>query len=110
MFFVFVFFTILFFVCSFFNSITNLVQIQPIASGLKTINNGANVSVSHTVTACPSGYSWLWVFKEAYRCHQTDVGLSGTILTYKLYNWSGGQSSNCFARGYLVFYPSTWNI
>lgn len=92
------------------NSITNLVQIQYIESGAKTINNGANVTVSHTVTACPTGYSWAWFLKEAYRCHQTDVGLSGTSLTYKLHNWSGGQSTNCYARGYLVFYPSTWNI
>lgn len=91
-------------------SIANLVKIQYIESGGKSINNGANVTVQHTVTACPTGYGWAWVLKEAYRCHQTDVGLNGTSLTYKLHNWSGGQSTNCYARGYLVFYPSTWNI
>ena len=92
------------------SSLSTSIKVQYIESGGKSINNGANVTVQHTVTACPTGYSWAWVLKEAYRCHQTDVGLNGTSLTYKLHNWSGGQSTNCYARGYLVFYPSSWNI
>ena len=95
---------------SVFDSITNLVQIQPIESGLKTIDNGANVSVSHTVTACPTGYSWLWVQKESFRATQTDVNLNGTTFSYKIYNKSGNNSSNCYLKGWLVFYPSTWNM
>ena len=62
-------------------SITNLIKVQYIESGAKTLNNGANVTVQHTVTDCPTGYSWAWVLQEAYRCHQTDVGLNGTSLT-----------------------------
>lgn len=97
-------------VTSLSNSITNLVQIQAIESGTKTINNGANVSVQNTVTACPDGYSYIWVLKEAYRCHQTDVNLNGTTLTYRLYNFSGGNASSCYVKGYLIFYPTSWNI
>ena len=92
------------------NSITNLVQVQELFSGQKSINNGSNTTVSHTVSACPNGYSYIWVFKEAYRCHQTDVNLNGTTLTYKLYNFSGSNSGACYTKGYLIFYPSTWNI
>ena len=92
------------------NSITNLVQIQAIMSGTKSINNGANVSVQNTVTACPDGYSYIYVLKEAYRCHQTDVNLNGTTLTYKLYNFSGGNAGACYVKGYLIFYPTSWNI
>ena len=92
------------------DSITNLVQIQYIECGNKTLNNGASVNVQHTVTACPSGYSWLWVQKESFRVSQTDVNLNGTTFSYKLYNYSGGKSSACYAKGWLVFYPSTWNI
>ena len=91
-------------------SITNLIQIQPIESGLKTINNGANISVQHTVTACPTGYSWLWVQKESFRATQTDVNLNGTTLSYKMYNHTGTNSTNCYVKGWIVFYPSTWNI
>jgi len=91
-------------------SIANLVQIQPIESGLKTINNGANVTVTHTVTACPSGYSWLWMQKESHRVSQTDVNLNGTTFSYKLYNYTGSTSNACYVMGWLVFYPSTWNI
>ena len=86
------------------------MQIQYIESGVKTINNGNSVKVQHTVSACPTGYSWLWVQKESYRVSQTDVNLNGTTLSYKLYNYSGGKSNICYARGWLVFYPNTWNI
>ena len=91
-------------------SIANLVKIQYIESGDKSINNSANVSVQHTVTACPSSYSWLWVQKDSYRATQTDVNLNGTTFSYKIYNFSGNNSSACYVRGWLVFYPSTWNI
>ena len=104
------FFVLLSFFCSLYDSITTLVQIQYIESGVKTINNGASVNVQHTVTACPSGYSWLWVQKESFRVSQTDVNLNGTTFSYKLWNYTGGNSSACYARGWLVFYPSTWNI
>jgi len=91
-------------------SITNLVQIQYIESGAKSINNGANISVQHTVTACPTGYSWLWVQKESFRATQTDIYLNGTTLSYKMYNHSGANSTACYIKGYLIYYPSTWNI
>ena len=45
--------------------------------------------IYHTVSACPTGYSWLWVQKESFRVSQTDVNLNGTTLFYKLYNYSG---------------------
>ena len=91
-------------------SITNLVKIQYVESGAKSINNGASVNVQHTVTACPSGYSWLWVQRESFRATQTDVNLNGTTLSYKMYNHSGSNSTACYVRGWLVFYPSSWNI
>lgn len=97
-------------VSSLSTSITNLVQVQYVESGAKSINYGSNISLSHTVTACPSGYSWLWVQKESFRATQTDVNLNGTTLSYKMYNHSGTNSTACYARGWLVFYPSTWNI
>ena len=68
------------------------------------------VEISHTVTACPSGYSWLWVQRESYRVSQTDVNLNNRTFSYKLYNYSGGKSVLCYARGWLIFYPNTWSI
>ena len=91
-------------------SLSDSIKVQYIESGAKSINNGANISVQHTVTACPSGYSWLWVQKESFRATQTDVNLNGTTLSYKMYNHSGGNSTACYVRGWLVFYPSSWNI
>jgi len=91
-------------------SITNLIQIQYVESGAKSINNGTNITVTHTVTACPSGYSWLWVQRDSYRVAQTDVNLNGTTFSYKLHNYTGSNSTSCYVRGWLVFYPSTWNI
>ena len=92
------------------DSITNLIKVQYIESGLKSVKNGANVSVQQTVTACPTGYSWLWVRREIFRVQQTDVNLSGTTLSYKLYNFSGRDSAYCYVKGWLVFYPTSWNI
>jgi len=91
-------------------SITNLAKIQYIESGAKSINNGTNITVQHTVTACPSGYSWLWVQKDSYRATQTDVDLNNITFSYKLHNYTGSNSTACYVRGWLVFYPSTWNI
>ena len=98
------------YIISIYNSITNLIKVQYIESGAKSINNGSNISLSHTVTACPRGYSWIWVRKESFRATQTDVNLKGTTLSYKLYNHSGSNSTYCYVRGWLVFYPSNWNI
>jgi len=92
------------------SSLSTSIKVQYIESGVKSINNGASVSVTHTVTACPTGYSWLWVQKESFRVSQAYVTLNGTTLSYNLYNYSGSNSSACFVKGYLVFYPSTWNI
>ena len=92
------------------SSLSTSIKVQYLESGSKTINNGASVNVQHTVTACPSGYSWLWVQKESFRVSQTDVSLNGTTLSYKLWNYTGTNSSACYVKGYLVFYPSTWNI
>ena len=92
------------------SSLSTSIKVQYIESGAKSINNGANISVSHTVTACPSGYSWLWVQRESFRVSQTDVNLNGTTLSYKLWNYTGSNSTACYVKGWLVFYPSTWNI
>ena len=92
------------------SSLSTSIKVQYIESGAKSINNGANISVTHTVTACPSGYRWLWVQKESFRVSQTDVNLNGTTLSYKLWNYSGSNSTSCYVKGWLVFYPSTWNI
>ena len=97
-------------VTSLSTSITNLVKIQYIESGAKSINNGTNITVTHTVTACPSGYSWLWVQRDSYRVTQTDVNLNNRTFSYKLHNYTGNNSTACYVRGWLVFYPSTWNI
>ena len=92
------------------DSITNLVQIQYIESGNKTISTGDVAEIYHTVSACPTGYSWLWVKKESFRVSQTDVNLNGTTFSYKLHNYTVGKCDRCYARGWLVFYPNTWNI
>ena len=92
------------------SSLSTSIKVQYIESGAKSINNGASVNVQHTVTACPTGYSWLWVQKESFRATQTDIYLNGTTLSYKMYNHSGSNSTACYVKGWLVFYPSTWNI
>ena len=92
-------------------SITNLIQIQELFSGQKSINYGSNTTVSHTVSACPSGYNWLFVLKESFRCNVTDtVFTNSTTFRYGLYNHSGSNSTACYIKGYLIYYPSTWNI
>jgi len=93
------------------SSLSTSIKVQYIESGAKTINNGGNTTVSHTVSACPSGYNWLFVLKESFRCNVTDtVFTNSTTFRYGLYNHSGGNSTACYIKGYLIYYPSTWNI
>ena len=96
-------------VCSLSNSITNLIQVQYVSTASASCNSLASITRSATVTACPEGYSWLFVPIGSYRSVTRVTGLSGTTITFDVTNISS-STQNVSAVGRLIYYPSTWNI
>lgn len=96
-------------VCSLSNSITNLIQVQYVSTASASCNSLASITRSATVTACPEGYSWLFVPIGSYRSLTRVTGLSGTTISFDVTNISS-STQNVSAVGRLIYYPSTWNI
>ena len=90
-------------------SITNLIQVQYVSTTSASCNSLASITRSATVTACPEGYSWLFVPIGSYRSLTRVTGLSGTTITFDVTNISS-STQNVSASGRLIYYPSTWNI
>lgn len=96
-------------VSSLSNSITNLIQVQYVSTATASCNSLASITRSATVTACPEGYSWLFVPIGSYRSLTRVTGLSGTTISFDVTNISS-SAQNVGAVGRLIYYPSTWNI
>ena len=90
-------------------SITNLIQVQAINTGYASCNSLYSVDRTATVTACPSGYSYLFIPQNGYRSVTYLKSLNGTTATLQVTNINNA-TQNVNASGWLVFYPSTWNI
>lgn len=96
-------------VSSLSTSITNLIQVQNINTGYASCNSLYSVERTATVTACPTGYSYLFIPQGGYRSVTRFSGLSGTTATFQVTNINN-TTQNVNATGWLVYYPSTWNI
>jgi len=96
-------------VSSLSTSITNLIQVQTINTGYVSCNSLYSVERTATVTACPSGYSYLFIPQNGYRSVTRFNGLSGTTATFQVTNINN-TTQNVNATGWLVYYPSSWNI
>ena len=94
---------------SFFNSITNLIKVQGINTGFVSCYSLYSVERTATVTACPSGYSYLFIPQNGYRSVTRFSALSGTTASFQVTNINN-NTQNVNATGWLVYYPSTWNI
>ena len=90
-------------------SITNLIKVQVINTNYTSCNSLYSVERTATVTACPSGYSVLFIPQNSYRSVTRFSGLSGTTASFQVTNISS-SAQNVNAIGWLVYYPSTWNI
>ena len=90
-------------------SITNLIQVQKVSTSSASCQLNYSIDRTATVTACPTGYSVLFIAQNSYRSVTRFVSLDGTTATFEvtnINNSAGGVS----ARGWLIYYPSTWNI
>ena len=96
-------------VSSLSTSITNLIKVQAINTSYTSCNSLYSVERTATVTACPSGYSVLFIPQNSYRSVTRFSGLSGTTASFQVTNISS-SAQNVNAIGWLVFYPSTWNL
>ena len=90
-------------------SITNLIQVQSINTNSVSCNSLYSVEKTATVTACPSGYSYLFIPQNGYRSVTYLKSLNGTTATLQVTNINN-TTQNVNASGWLVYYPSTWNI
>ena len=90
-------------------SITNLIKVQGINTGYTSCYSLYSVDKTATVTACPSGYSVLFIPQNGYRSVTRFSGLSGTTATFQVTNINTA-TQNVNAQGWLVYYPSTWDI
>ena len=103
------FFVLLSFFCSFFDSITNLIQVQDVVTSQASCQPSYSIDRTATVTACPEGYSALFIPRNSYRSVTRYIGLQGTTVSFNVTNISSA-TNNVGANGWLVYYPSSWNI
>ena len=90
-------------------SLSDSIKVQYVSTATASCNSLASITRSATVTACPEGYSWLFVPIGSYRSLTRVTGLSGTTISFDVTNISSG-TQNVSAVGRLIYYPSTWNI
>jgi len=90
-------------------SITNLIQVQEVVTSQASCQPNYSIDRTATVTACPTGYSALFIPRNSYRSVTRFIGLSGTTASFEVTNISS-SAQEVRANGWLVFYPSTWNI
>ena len=91
------------------SSLSTSIKVQYVSTTSASCNSLASITRSATVTACPEGYSWLFVPIGSYRSLTRVTGLSGTTITFDVTNISS-STQNVSAGGRLIYYPSTWNI
>lgn len=91
------------------DSITNLIQVQDVVTSQASCQPGYSIDRTATVTACPEGYSALFIPRNSYRSVTRYTGLQGTTVSFNVTNISSA-TNNVGANGWLVYYPSSWNI
>ena len=82
---------------------------QGINTGFVSCYSLYSVERTATVTACPSGYSYLFIPQNGYRSVTYLKSLSGTTATFQVTNINNA-TQNVNAAGWLIYYPSSWNI
>ena len=96
-------------VSSLSDSITNLIQVQDVVTIQASCQPGYSIVRTATVTACPEGYSALFIPRNSYRSVTRYTGLQGTTVSFNVTNISSA-THDVGAEGWLVYYPSSWNI
>ena len=108
MFFVLIIISPPFFLCSFFNSITNLCKIYYIERQTSSLTaNGGTGQITVTVPALPSGYSYIIVERKGANGRLYNDSLSGTTLTLTGQNLRT-SAQPVYLRVYLIYVPTTW--
>lgn len=103
------FFVLLSFFCSFFTSITNLVQIQTVSFDFGSLAVNSSSTKTKTVIAKPDGMVSAVIPRIQNFCTVQAANLNGTSFSVTAQNQSNGTHT-CNATVLLVYYPSTWNI
>lgn len=85
------------------------IQVQYIQTTSKSCASLYGVEVTATVTSCPSGYSYLFISENNYRSVAICTSLSGTTATFEVTNINH-NTQNVSAKGWLIYYPSNFNI
>ena len=89
--------------------ITNLCKIKQVSISFGSINAGSTSTKTATVTACPSGYSYLIIPRVTSWCIISSSSLNNTTLSVTGMNVSG-SSHTCSAIVNVIYYPSSWDI
>lgn len=90
-------------------SITNLIQVQNVSTSVASCQPSYSIDRTATVTACPTGYSVLFIAMNSYRSVTRFVSLNGTTASFQVTNINN-STQEVNARGWLIYYPSSWNI
>ena len=85
------------------------IQVQHISTSNKSCGSLYSVEVTATVTSCPSGYSYLFIPENNYRSVTRLTSLSGTTASFEVTNINNA-TQNVNAKGWLIYYPSDYNI
>ena len=82
---------------------------QDVVTSLASCQPGYSIDRTATVTACPEGYSALFIPRNSYRGVTRYTGVQGTTVSFEVTNISYVKD-DVGAEGWLVYYPSSWNI
>ena len=82
---------------------------QYVVTSQASCQPGYSIDRTATVTACPEGYSALFIPRNSYRSVTRYTGVQGTTVSFNVTNISSA-TNNVGANGWLVYYPSSWNI
>lgn len=82
---------------------------QDVVTSQASCKPGYSIDRTATVTACPEGYSALFIPRNSYRSVTRYTGLQGTTARFNVTNINNA-ANNVGANGWLVYYPNSWNI
>ena len=85
------------------------VQIQHISTSSKSCASLYSESFTATVKAKPTGYEYMFVPENNYRSVTRMSGLSGTTASFEVTNINNA-TQNVNAKGWLIYYPSSWDV
>ena len=85
------------------------IQVQYIQTTTKSCASLYSQDFTATVKAKPTGYEYMFVPINGYRSVTRMTGLSGTTASFQVTNISNA-AQNVGAAGFLIYYPSDYNI